>query len=57
MAYKYVCKASCPELDFDNEPHCKCIDPDKCYVDYPDGCPCGNSPKWVLIEEADHGTD
>lgn len=44
---KYICVGNCPELDIDNEPHCRCFDPDKAYTDYPDGCPCGNIPKWV----------
>ena len=54
MDYKYVCVASCPELDISGESHCKCLAPDECYTNYPDGCPCGNIPKWAEIKEAHH---
>ena len=50
--YKYICTAKCPELDLDGEPHCKCIDPDKAFERYVDGCPCGNDVKWELIKES-----
>lgn len=47
---KYICTAKCPELDYDNSKHCSCSNPEYFYNKYPDGCPCGNFPKWELIQ-------
>ena len=49
--YDYVCIASCYELDYDNSMHCHCKDFENWYERYPDGCPCGNNPIWVNMEE------
>lgn len=47
MYDKYICVGNCPELDTDSEPHCRCLNPEEAFTDYPDGCPCGNTPEWV----------
>lgn len=48
---KYKCVAHCPELDLDGNEHCvltsgQVVD---FYNRYPDGCPCGNTPKWLKV--------
>lgn len=51
--YKYICVANCPELDLDGVMHCKCMNPETRIEEYPhsNGCPCGNTPMWVGMEE------
>lgn len=50
---EYICVANCPELDANGDMHCKCADISKLNERYPDsgGCPCGNIPMWVNMEE------
>lgn len=46
------CVAKCPELDYDNSPHCICRSQSEISnMDerYPDGCPAGNIPIWEEV--------
>ena len=44
----YICKAKCPELDFDELPHCETTDPETTF-EKQDGCPVGNIAIWVEV--------
>lgn len=48
--HMYRCVAKCLELDCNNITHCKAVNLDEVYERWPDGCPCGNDPKWVEEE-------
>ena len=50
MKKKYICVSTCPELDGAGEAHCTTFSPKTCFVEYPDGCPIGNTPHWVNEE-------
>ena len=43
----FRCIAKCPELDADGVAHCTCNDPEEMYECWVDGCPVGNTPKFV----------
>lgn len=47
----YICISKCPELDRVGLAHCRVADPDSMWEQYPDGCPCGNTPTFVEEEE------
>ncbi len=48
----FRCVAKCPELDVDGVTHCTCNDPEEMYERWVDGCPVGNSPKFVEEDAA-----
>lgn len=49
---KYRCAAHCPELDLDGNEHCVLTSSQVVdfYNRYPDGCPCGNTPRWLKVD-------
>ena len=49
---KYRCVAHCPELDLDGNKHCVLTSGQvvEFYNRYPDGCPCGNTPRWLKVD-------
>ena len=48
----FSCVAKCPELDVDGVTHCTCHDPEEMYERWVDGCPVGNTPKFVEEDAA-----